>query len=139
MATDVSSPAFIQQLLSLLAGMGPQGFTAPIRKNLGLDIQMGGPKVTSGMTGSIPVGIGMKKAAPVRPDPLQAILKQQPLPAFKPTTTGTTGAQTKPVAVTDPNRPGGMWVNKPGGGMEWKPSFQLSADTRNLLAGQGKR
>jgi hypothetical protein len=98
------------QLLSLLSG--PTAYSPMIRDNLGLDVQWGGKRPTSGMAASAPKisGYGPLKVQQYKPraakaDPIVPIIPRAP-PVTAPTTPTTT-SPTTPAPTTstrgDPN------------------------------------
>jgi hypothetical protein len=121
--------SFIQQLMQMLAGSGPTGYSPAIRQNLGMNTPQGGAFQTSGMTQTMgPQGY---KPRAVRPDPVTP-----PIPSNPVNPTVTPNTPTTPTAPTpvDPNsKPGYTLINGgwwPNSLLARRPNMQLGANSR---------
>jgi hypothetical protein len=117
---------FILQLMQMLAGSGPTGYSPAIRQNLGMNTPQGGAFQTSGMTQTMgPQGY---KPRAVRPDPVIAPIPFKPV---NPTTTPT--APTAPTPVDPNSKPGYTLINGgwwPNSLLARRPNMQLGANSR---------
>jgi hypothetical protein len=94
-----------QSLEALIVDKGPTAYDANIRKNLGLDLQTGGARPTSGMAQiGNPGTIGNYTPRAATPDPLMALLAQyKPPPApTSPVPPGPPGPPKPPVVLPQP-------------------------------------